>query len=263
MIRRVGDSRRLGELLPWDDSGVMAPLPEGVPCVVGSPPYNVAIPNYPSGYPDHVPWGAYYAYARQWAKAIAAVLCPGGRAWVNVQPTVPRTVGEVGGDRINLALVWAKALEEAGLVYRDTVTWVQDSFDGACAWGSYAQPSNPNMRGGHELILVYYKERWDRPIPKEWKGAVAAKARQADEARLGGPWTDLVRNVWKINPANGPGSRAKDRPAAFPIDVPARCIRLSTWPGEWVADPWAGHCTTGQAADELGRPSVMVDLGFA
>lgn len=267
MIQLIGDSRRLPDLLgdwvagSWrvydtDD----LPHPGTVPCIVGSPPYNVAIPNYPSGYHDHVPWPVYRAYANQWAKAIHQILCPGGRVWVNVQPVVPAVPGDVGGDRVNLAYLWSRALEAQGLRYRDTVSWVQDSFDGQCAWGSYAQPSAPNMRGSHEVVLVYYKERWDRPIPGEWKGQKAAKERQESEARLGGPWVDLVRNVWKINPVNR--GKKTDIPAAFPIDLPARCIRLSTWPGEWVVDPWAGSCTTGQAADELGRQSVMVDVGF-
>lgn len=257
MIRLVGDSRRLPDLLTDD-----LPRLGTVPCVVGSPPYNVAIPNYPSGYHDHIPWPLYRAYANQWAKSIYHILCPGGRAWVNVQAVVPVVPGEPGGDRLNLALLWSRALEASGLRYRDTVAWVQDSFDGACAWGSYAQPSAPNMRGSHEIVLCYYKDRWGRPVPKEWSGAKTAKARQEDEARLGGPWTDLVRNVWKINPVNGSGHRKGDLVAAFPVDLPARCIRLSTWPGEWVVDPWAGNCTTGRAADELGRSSLMVDVGF-
>src|SRR5690606_10117372 len=57
--------------------------------------------------------------------------------------------------------------------------------------------------------------------------------------------------------------RVRNLPALFPTALAARCIRLSTWPGEWVLDPFAGHCTTGFVADGLGRPSAMVDVGYA
>jgi site-specific DNA-methyltransferase (adenine-specific) len=260
LILHTGDSRHLPDILREHD------IPP-VPCIVGSPPYNVAIPNYPSGYADHVPWGLYRAHALQWARAIAASLSPGGRAWVNVQQTVPETPGEVGGKRVNFAYLWSWALEHAGLRYRDTILWVQDSFDGACAWGSWCQPSAPNLRGSSELILHYYRPPYARPVPPEWKG------RPQPREELGGDWVDLVRNVWKINPAN-PGTwhsknaagevvpPRENLPALFPRELPARCIRLSSWPDEWVVDPWAGHCTTGYAADELGRQSLMVDLGF-
>lgn len=259
MIRVAGDSRQLVSILPRNK---LTHLIGKVPCVVGSPPYNCAIVGYPSGYDDHVPWPDYEVDARHWAQQIHALLCPGGRAWVVMQPTVPLVPGEAGGDRVNLAHLWMHALSSAGLHYRDTVFWVQDSFDGACAWGSWLLPSAPNLRGGYEVVLLYYKNQWKRPTPREHKG------KKLDRDGPGGDWVDLVRNVWKINPANqrtgmdGGKVRKLAKPALYPVDVPRRAIRLSTWPGEWVVDPWAGHCTTGYAADELGRESVMVDLGY-
>jgi DNA modification methylase len=227
------------------------PLRDSItPCIVTSVPYNVAIV-YPSGYTDHVPWPVYAAKARVWAKEMARVLMVGGRVWLNVQQTVPKIVGDVGGERINLGFLWMDALAKAGLKYRDTLFWIQDSFDGACAWGSWRQPSAPNLRGAGEMILLYYKGVWARPIRPVWRG------KPQPRVELGGDWVDLTRNVWKINPANG-----KDAPAAFPIELPARAIRLSTWPNELVVDPFAGRGTTGWAAEQLGRQSVMVDLGW-
>lgn len=237
------------------------PLRDAVtPCIVSSPPYNCAIPNYPSGYTDHLPWPIYAAKARLWAREMARVLMPGGRVWLNVQQTVPFRVGDVGGDRVNLAHLWMDALSSAGLLYRDMVFWVQDSFDGACAWGSWCKPSAPNLRGSGEVILLYFKDHWKReprPVWKKWK---------AEREDLGGDWVDLTRNVWKIPPANKMnGDRTPNEnnwPAAFPIEIPARAIRLSTWPNEVVVDPFCGRGTTGWAAEQLGRKSIMVDLGW-
>lgn len=247
-IRLVADSRKI----PLRD--------EVVACVVTSPPYNVGIPNYPSGYKDWAPWTVYYAKARLWAREMGRILVPGGRCWLNIQPTVPETPGIPSGARVNLMHLWMEALTEAGLTYRDTIAWVQDSFDGACAWGSWCRPSAPNLRGSHEMILLYHKGPWKRtptPALSKW---------QDDREGLGGDWVDLVRNVWKINPANNATGneayRGKKAVAAYPIELPARAIRLSTWPHELVVDPFAGRGTTGWAAEALGRRSVLLDVGY-
>lgn len=231
---------------------------------------NVAIPNYPSGYADHLPWIVYAAKARLWAKEMYRIATAGGRVWLNVQQTVPMVVGEVGGERVNLAHLWMEALSAAGFAYRDTIVWVQDNFDGQCAWGSWLTPSAPNLRGSSELILLYYKGEWKRECPPVFKGrkmgGVLVKGWKDPRVGLGGDWVDLVRNVWTISPANKTdGRRVPDPnnwPAAFPIEVPARAIRLSTWPNELVCDPFSGRGTTGWAAEQLGRRSVLLDLGF-
>src|SRR5690606_19750384 len=82
VIRLVGDTRRLPEVLADAvEDGVLPVdvLVDGFPAIVTSPPYNVAIPDYPSGYRDHLPWPVYEAHARLWAAAMAKVLAPGGR----------------------------------------------------------------------------------------------------------------------------------------------------------------------------------------
>jgi DNA modification methylase len=46
----------------------------------------------------------------------------------------------------------------------------------------------------------------------------------------------LCSTVWQICPARRDGSH----PAPFPLELARRCIRLSTWSGEVVLDPFAG-----------------------
>lgn len=218
---------------------------EMVATVVTSPPYNVGIVNE-SGLAEYsddlLAWEDYEDLATLSAVEMDRVLEPGGRVWINIQAVVPKTPGSK--ERVNLAQIWEFALEAAGLQYRDTIAWVQDSHDGGCAWGSWAMPSAPNLRGGHELILLYYKphpstpDGWRRPTPARWKG-------WRDASSLGGDLPDLYRNVWKIRPA-----RSKYK-ATYPIELAARCIRLSTWPDEVVLDPFVGTGTTLLAAEAL------------
>lgn len=239
------------------------PSIEGVAhCVVFSPPYNVGIK-----YEDHndlMSWDEYAGLASATVAGLRTWVLDGGRVWCNVMPNAPFAptggtfrgkFGEKGGHsvgRVDLTKVWGSLLEDFGFDYRDTIVWKQDSFDGGCAWGSYQTPSGPNLRGEWEAILLYHRGEWLRPEPAEhhgWRDRI-----QPDDDK-GGSWPDLCRNVWEISP-----SRVVGHPATYPLELPSRCIRLSTWPGEWVLDPFMGSGSTLVAAKALGRRAVGIEL---
>ena len=48
--------------------------------------------------------------------------------------------------------------------------------------------------------------------------------------------------------------------AAYPIDLPLRCIAAGCKPGGMVLDPFTGSGTTGLAAIQLGRRFTGIDL---
>lgn len=233
------------------------PLPDdSVPCIVTSPPYNVGI-DYPA-YSDSLPWGAYWAKARSWAKEMARVLQPGGRLWLVIAPTVPKVPGEPGGERVAFASRWTETLLVRELAYRDQIIWRQQP-DGACAWGSWLLPSAPNVRGRYEVVLSFYKEPYKRPYPSQvFRGTKNREGWRDADDDFGGPWTDLVTNVWDVKQTTGKGRY----PGSYPPELAARCIRLSTWPNELVVDPFAGGGATGQACEGLTekRRALLIDL---
>ena len=239
----LGDAR---ETWPVDE--------QSVACVVTSPPYNVGL-----GYDVHddvMPWEGPRGY-RSLASAVAyeahRALIDGGRCWVNVTPVVPATpipAGDHSGrgknPRVSLLHTWAEALMAKELGVWDYVCWPSPGRGGTTAWGSWQSPAGPNMRGEWEVIIAAYRGSWAREHPVEHKGW---------QDTLGG-WTSLVSNVWKMQPeARGP----EDHPAPFPEELPLRCIRLSTFPGELVVDPFAGSGTTLLAARALGRRAVGIE----
>jgi DNA modification methylase len=67
------------------------------------------------------------------------------------------------------------------------------------------------------------------------------------------------RNVWTI--ATTPYSDAHF--ATFPLELPLRCIRIGTKPGDLVLDPFAGSGTTLEAAESIGRRWVGYELNAA
>ncbi|HUZ75579.1 MAG TPA: DNA methyltransferase [Stellaceae bacterium] len=52
----------------------------------------------------------------------------------------------------------------------------------------------------------------------------------------------------------------KIHPARFPADLPEYFIRMLTDPGDFVIDPFAGSCITGEIAERLGRKWTCAEL---
>lgn len=234
-----GDCR---EVLPR--SGSRADL------LVTSPPYNIGI-DY-DAHDDAMKWEDYRALAAETMVACAKAMRTPARAFVNVVPVVPVEIAPRGDhsgrsekERVFLLMEWATALVAAGFDPVDLIAWTRIG-NNDCAWGSWQSPSGPNIRGDWEAILVYCLGPWCRPEPEGMAGY-----------RDGGAdWQAITRNHW---PKNNQGPR-RDHPAPFSPWLPARCIRLSTWPGETVLDPFAGSGTTLLAAKQLGRKAIGVEL---
>jgi len=67
-------------------------------------------------------------------------------------------------------------------------------------------------------------------------------------------WREFTRTVWHIANVNH-----REHPAVFAAEIPHRLIKLFTFYGETVLDPFAGIGTTAGAALELGRNAICVD----
>ncbi len=235
------------------DARALIVRPEAAAAVVTSPPYNVGV-EY-DVHEDAMAWDAYIRLSLEVACRISEALMVGGRAWVNVAPVVqaePGGAGRNGGPaagrarkaRQNLIHLWCEALDLARLSPADMIAWCSQRGSGT-AWGSYEMPSAPNVRGDWEAILWYFKETFARTVPEGMEGW---------RDKLGN-WPALVSNVWTVRPEMRDG-----HPAPFPVEVAARCIRLSTWPGETVLDPFMGSGSTLVAAKQLGRKAIGIEL---
>jgi site-specific DNA-methyltransferase (adenine-specific) len=167
---------------------------------------------------------------------------------VNTAVSVPADDGPVKR-RVLLGHLWATALDTAGLGLVDQVAWVSARGAGT-AWGSWQSPAAPNLRGDYEVVTVACRDGWERRPPpdmRDWRDTV-------------GVWPSLCSTVWTVPPAlRAPGGHL----APFPVELARRCIRLSTWPGEVVFDPFAGTGTTLLAARQLGRRAIGVERSEA
>lgn len=232
--------------------------PSAAHCVVFSPPYNVGL-DYQDIASDAMPWNAYYYLARSVAYQSKRSLAESGRVWCNVVPsvptvpTVPLPAGNHSGrgeaSRVDLLGLWSTKMQANGIIYRDTIAWLSDNRAPATAWGSWQSPSGPNLRGNWEAIWVGSRGAWARPMPADRKG-------YQDRDGL---WESLTLNTWRI-PTQKRGGELGDHPAPFPVELARRCIRLSTFPGELVIDPFVGTGSTLLAARQLGRRAIGIEL---
>ena len=207
-----------------------------VDVVICSPPYNVG-KNY-KNHDDTLPLDEYLQLLRDVWTECRRVMRPGGRICVNVagvdrQPYLP------------LQSYITQQLIDLGFLMRGEIIWDKAASVGvSTAWGSWQSPSNPTLRDVHEFILVFCKEQFRLAQTKGETDLISEE------------FTALTRSIWTF-PTE---SAAKvGHPAPFPVELPRRLIKLYSWKGALVLDPFCGSGSTCVAASQLGRLWIGVD----
>ena len=225
-----GDSARLAEAHPDGD----------VNLIVTSPPYALGIDYGQSGYADDQPYAQYLDWVRTWAVALLEVSAPGGRACINIPLDSNK-----GGKRAIYA-DYLRIFQDVGWTYQTSIVWNEQNISRRTAWGSWLSPSAPFVTAPVEMIAVFYKGSYRRPATGGRRGDITR-----DEFLA---WT---LGMWTFAGAN---PRRVGHPAPFPEELPRRLIKLYSYPGDLVLDPFAGSGTTLVAAKRLGRTSLGVEI---
>jgi site-specific DNA-methyltransferase (adenine-specific) len=136
--------------------------------------------------------------------------------------------------------------EHAGFEYKDIIIWakiIPGHASGGSNYmlGSYPYPPNIPLVNMFEYILVFRKAG---------KSRVTKISEQDKEmSKLG--FTEFKwasESIWYV-----PAERNREHPCPFPEDIPKRLIKLFSFHGETVYDPFFGSGTTGLVAEKLGR----------
>lgn len=111
------------------------------------------------------------------------------------------------------------------------------------------KPNLPNgiVKNDVEHILLLRKPGGYRsPTPEQEQLSFIPSD---DYARWFAPvWTDVT------------GQQRRSHPAPYPVEVPRRLIRMFSFVGDTVVDPFAGTGTTAVAAIETGRNSISIEI---
>jgi DNA modification methylase len=235
-----GDARRMDSIL--DNS---------VALVVTSPPYFAGKQYEEELEREGVP-ASYLEYLdmlRQVFAECVRKLEPGGRIAVNVANLGRKPYRSLSADVIRILQ------DDLKLLLRGEVIWRKgEGAAGNCAWGSFRKAANPVVRDITERVIIASKGRFDRAKgrpERETLGLPSLSTIDADE------FMAATLDVWDIPPES---ARRVSHPAPFPVELPERLIRLYTYVGDLVLDPFMGSGSTLVAAARLDRRYVGYDL---
>ena len=194
---------------------------ESIDLIVTSPPYNVDI-QYNSNQ-DDLTYEEYLQFSREWMARCYKWLKPDGRFCLNI-PLDKNKGGQqsVGADLTTIA-------KEIGYQYHSTIVWNEGNISRRTAWGSWMSASAPYVIAPVELIVVLYKDSWKK----------TSGSRENDITR--DEFMEWTNGVWTFN---GESAKRIGHPAPFPLELPTRCIKLFSYVGDTVLDPFLGSGTT-------------------
>lgn len=189
--------------------------------IVTSPPYNFEM-NY-DNYNDKNTWDDYFKKMKIFSDICYRIIKPGGRVAINIQPLF--------SDFVPSHHIISELFRNSGFLWRNEILWEKNNYN--CkytAWGSWKSSSNPYFKYTWEFIEVFSKEQNGR---KE-KGISDISA---DEFKS---WTVAK---WSIAPERK--MKEYGHPAMFPIEIPKRLVKLYSYVGDTILDPFMGLGTTG------------------
>jgi site-specific DNA-methyltransferase (adenine-specific) len=222
--------------------------------VVTSPPY-WCIKDYahPAQIGYEQPYEEYLTDLRQVLAESFRVLHPGCRAAVNIGDQYLRA-SEHGRYRVQpLGADLTVQGRELGFDFMGSVIWHKISTtqtSGGGQWmGSTYYPRNGHVTYEHEYILLFRKPG-QPPAPS---AEAKRRSRLTKEER-----SEWFRGLWRLTP-----ERQQGHVAMFPVELPERLIRMYSFWGDTVLDPFAGAGTTLAAAARAGREGLGYELNPA
>ena len=234
------------------DSRIMAELQDkSVQLVVTSPPY-WQLKDYGSqnqiGFNDN-----YEEYINNLSlvwRECHRVIDDGCRLCINIGDQFARSVYYGRYKVIPIRTEIIKFCETISFDYMGAIIWQKvtttNTTGGATIMGSYPYPRNGILKIDYEFILIFKKNGKPVKVTKERK----EQSRLTNEE-----WNEYFSGHW-----NFAGEKQDKHLAMFPLELPKRLIKMFTFVGDTVLDPFLGSGTTSLAAGQLNRNSVGYEV---
>lgn len=236
----IGDARDMGWL--GDES---------VHLVVTSPPYwQIKDYGHDGQLGNGQPFEDYINDLNLVWQECGRVLVPGGKLCINIGDQFV-SAAEYG--RFKVMPIHAEIIkfcETVGLDFLGSVIWRKitntATSGGGSLMGSFPHPRSGVVKMNYEYILLF-RRPGSTPAPSV--ESKKASALPIDD------WKRYFTADWTFG-----GERQVGHLAMFPSELPERLIRMFSFPGETVLDPFLGSGTTAAAANRFGRRAVGVEI---
>jgi len=236
----LGDSRNMSKLKD-----------ESVHLVITSPPYwqlkdygNGSQIGFNDSYEDYI-----NNLNLVW-KECYRVLHNGCRLCINIGDQFARSVYYGRYKIIPIREEIIRFCETIGFDYMGAIIWQKvttcNTTGGATIMGSFPYPRNGIIKLDYEFILIFKKLGDPPKVSREIK----EKSKLTTEE-----WNEYFYGHW-----NFPGERQDKHLAMFPEELPKRLIKMFSFVGDTVLDPFLGSGTTCLAAKNLNRNSVGYEI---
>ena len=236
----IGDSRHMTEVKD-----------ELVHLVITSPPY-WQLKDY--GAKDQIGFNdSYQDYIdnlnKVW-KECYRILYPGCRLCINIGDQFARAIIYGRYKVIPIRTEIIKYCESIGFDYMGGIIWQKvttcKTTGGATVMGSYPYPRGGIIKIDYEFIIIFKKLGKD-PKPSQ---EIKEKSKLTQQE-----WNDYFNGHW-----NFPGEKQNSHIAMFPKELPRRLVKMFSFYGDTVLDPFLGSGTTSRVALDLGRSSIGYEI---
>lgn len=226
------------KIIVGDSKQILSNIPDNsIDIIFTSPPYNFGL-DYANNQDDEH-WEDYFEKLFSIFKECIRVLKYGGRIIVNVQPLF--------SDYVPSHHLISNFFIKEKLIWKGEILWEKNNYN--CkytAWGSWKSPSNPYLKYTWEFIEVFCK------------GEMKKVGNKDDISISADEFKKWVVAKWSIAPERN--MKKYDHPAMFLEELVDRVLKLFSYEGDIVLDPFNGVGTTTAVAKKLNRNYMGIDI---
>jgi len=178
------------------------------------------------------------------------VLHKGCRLCINIGDQFARSVYYGRYKVIPIRTEIIKFCESNGFDYMGAIIWQKvttcHTTGGATIMGSFPYPRNGILKLDYEYILIFKKYGYAPPVSYDIKEQSKLTIEE---------WNQYFKGHWNFS-----GEKQDKHLAMFPEELPKRLIKMFSFIGDTVLDPFLGSGTTTLAARNLKRNSIGYEI---